>query len=443
MDTEYKDSPLGRIPKEWDFGNFSDYFHINPKVTLNKDSYYDFVEMAAVDSGEKCPKYFLTVDGRKNGSKFEERDVLFARITPCTENGKVVFICSLPNLKYGIGSTEFIVLRNKNNISDPEFLYYYASWDKVRRFAVSRMRGTSGRQRVPNDVFKTEMVMVLPPLTEQRKIAAILSSVDNAIQATKKVIEKTKRLKKGLMQQLLTKDCHKSGSMVNHLDKSIQEYNKNKNFISLRKNPRFYIQMYGQPPKSFKIFRIKDLFKIVERPLEMKKDCSYNLITVKRRHGGIVLRETLPEKKILVKKQYLVLQSDFIISKRQIVHGASGILPKQLSGSIVSGEYLVLHPNPAILDLEFLEYLQETNWFKKTCWFASQGVVIEKFLFKVDQWMELPIALPSLETQRYKATVLKQLDKIIEYEKDKFEKIKIVKKGLMQQLLTGKLRVKI
>lgn len=106
-------------------------------------------------------------------------DTLFARITPCLENGK---ICQVRNLKngYGFGSTEFHVFRGKEGVSDNDFVYYLSRWDEVRDFAEHNLEGSSGRQRVSKEAFDN-LFLNLPPLPTQRRIAAILSSLDDKI----------------------------------------------------------------------------------------------------------------------------------------------------------------------------------------------------------------------------------------------------------------------
>ncbi len=87
---------------------------------------------------------------------------------------------------------------------------------------------------------------------------------------------------------------------------------------------------------------IGDLFTEVVRPVNMLDDEIYDLVTVKRSRGGVVKRESIRGKHISVKSQFYVKEGDFLISKRQIVHGACAFVPKELEGAIVSNEYSVL-----------------------------------------------------------------------------------------------------
>jgi type I restriction enzyme S subunit len=163
---------------EWKEYKFSDFADINPTVKLPKDQLISFVEMKDLDSGKRfCfPSQERMLSG---GSKFENGDTLFARITPCLENGK---ICQVKGLKsgYGLGSTEFHIFRGKDNVSDTNFVYYLSRWDDVRSHAEINLDGTSGRQRVPKEAFN-DLMLLLPPLPEQKVMASALSSLDDKI----------------------------------------------------------------------------------------------------------------------------------------------------------------------------------------------------------------------------------------------------------------------
>ena len=163
---------------EWKEYKFSDFVEINPSVKIPKGIPVSFVEMKDLDSSvrycESSQKKELT-----GGSRFINGDTLFARITPCMENGK---ICQVRNLEngFGFGSTEFHILRGKDGVSDKDFVYYLSRWDEVRDHAEHNMEGSSGRQRVPKQAFDS-LFLSLPPLPTQRRIASILSSLDDKI----------------------------------------------------------------------------------------------------------------------------------------------------------------------------------------------------------------------------------------------------------------------
>lgn len=168
----------------WTTYRFSDFVEINPAVRLQSSKEYSFVEMKDLSESNK----FATPSAKRvlsGGARFENADTLFARITPCLENGK---ICQVKDLENGVGfgSTEFLVFRGKKDVSISEFVFYLSRYDEVRKFGEKNMSGTSGRQRVNREAFNN-LYLKLPPFEEQRGIAKILSSLDDKIELNRRM----------------------------------------------------------------------------------------------------------------------------------------------------------------------------------------------------------------------------------------------------------------
>jgi len=190
------------IPEEWDYPKFSTVVKINPntKVTSLKIKY---VPMDAIDTENSQIKYFEDRDFESNSNlpKFQENDVLFARITPSTENGKTALVENFKGV--GIASSELTVLRPGPKVI-PRYLFYFVKSYRIRQFAISQMMGTTNRQRVPDYVFKKDLNFELPLLDEQEKITRIIFEIDFKTQKQQEYKSKLEALKKGLMQKLLT-----------------------------------------------------------------------------------------------------------------------------------------------------------------------------------------------------------------------------------------------
>lgn len=116
----------------------------------------------------------------KGGAKFQKDDTLFARITPCLENGKIAKY-SGQNGPIAFGSTEFFVFRAKEGLSDSDYVYYLTLSDIIRKPAEASMFGASGRQRADLSVIEN-IDIDPPPLPIQKKIASILSAYDDLIE---------------------------------------------------------------------------------------------------------------------------------------------------------------------------------------------------------------------------------------------------------------------
>ena len=164
------------IPRKWKFLKFSVVVQTNPPTKI-QNSIVPYIPMDAVDTTKSHFNYFIERKLADFSSlpKFQENDVLFASITPSTENGKT---CIVENFsKKGLGSSELTVLRATVEVF-PKYLYYYLKSHRIRQYAISQMMGTTGRQRVPDSVFKKDLFFELPSIVEQTKIASILSGVD-------------------------------------------------------------------------------------------------------------------------------------------------------------------------------------------------------------------------------------------------------------------------
>jgi len=164
---------------EWKECKLNDIAIINPTEKLSKGIPAKKVAMDIIQPFTKrVPNYLI--EPYNGGMKFKNGDTIIARITPCLENGKTAYIDVLNDDEVGFGSTEYIVLREKEGFSDKQFLYYFSISSEFRDVAILSMTGSSGRQRVQTDVVKNH-TFLLPPLPEQKAIAAMLSGLDDKI----------------------------------------------------------------------------------------------------------------------------------------------------------------------------------------------------------------------------------------------------------------------
>ncbi len=164
----------------------SEFVVSNPKVKLDSENEYDFVEMSDIVPGRRYV-YSHQIKMVRGGSKFQHGDILFARITPCLEHGKIAQYISSEN-KSAFGSTEFFVFRNIPGVSDINYLYYLLLTDDIRKPAEQSMVGASGRQRADIDAIKN-IEIDLPIIECQRKIGKILSNYDNLAENNSRRVE--------------------------------------------------------------------------------------------------------------------------------------------------------------------------------------------------------------------------------------------------------------
>ncbi|TEB13450.1 restriction endonuclease subunit S [Pelotomaculum propionicicum] len=193
-------------------------------------------------------------------------------------------------------------------------------------------------------------------------------------------------------------------------------------------------------PEDWEEYRLSQLLEVVERPVDLTDDQEYDLITIKRNFGGIESRGKLAGERILVKSQFEIREGDFIISKRQIVHGACAVVSKKHEGATVSNEYDVMNCNNRVLP-SFFDYYVQLPFMRRFFYIASDGVHIEKLRFKTRDWLRQKVRVPSIIEQQKIVKVLSTWNRAIELEERLISEKKQQKKWLMQNLLTGKKRL--
>ena len=187
------------MSSDWNDSVLSDVIDFNPKEELKKGKTAKKIAMEELHPFDKKVNGF-TLAEYSGGAKFRNGDTLLARITPCLENGKTAYVDILEKDEIAFGSTEFIVMRAKTGITDEAFIYYLATSPAFRAVAIQSMTGTSGRQRVQNNLLENA-VFRIPTLPEQRAIAATLSALDDKIELNNRINKTLEEMAQALFKQ--------------------------------------------------------------------------------------------------------------------------------------------------------------------------------------------------------------------------------------------------
>ncbi|HHT9987287.1 TPA: restriction endonuclease subunit S [Legionella pneumophila] len=388
------------VPNGWEQKSLNEVVFINPrKPAKPMDSRVSFIPMDAVSEDARLlrleERQYECVE--KGFTSFKDNDVLVAKITPCFENGKGAIVSGLKN-GIGFGSTEFHVLRAKSNICS-KFIYYVTITQEFRIRGEMNMQGSAGQKRVTTDYLKALKVL-LPPLPEQKKIAQILSTWDKAITTTEKLLTNSEQQKKALMQQLLTRkkrfhkfnkewiDVHLSdiSNIVMGTSPSSRSYNEKNLGLPLIQGNADILNRKSSP----RIFTS-----------EITKECTV---------GDILLSVRAPVGTVAISQH-----------RACIGRGIASIKAKK------------------DFNQEFL--YQWFLWFEPKWGSLSQGSTFESI--SSGDIKSLKLLIPDLEEQQKIAVVLSTIDREIENVKQKLNCLIQEKKALMQQLLTGKKRVKV
>ncbi|MBU3161345.1 restriction endonuclease subunit S [Clostridium frigoris] len=169
----------------WEKVRLGNVVIFNPRESISKNQIAKKISMEKLKPFTKfIDKYEMSIF--KGGTKFRNGDTLLSRITPCLENGKTSQVTILDENEVGFGSTEFIVLREKEGITDKDYIYYLSISPIFRNIAIQSMVGSSGRQRVQQDALENIEIFI-PSLPEQKSIADTLSCFDNKIEINTRI----------------------------------------------------------------------------------------------------------------------------------------------------------------------------------------------------------------------------------------------------------------
>lgn len=412
--TRYKDSPLGKIPSDWEIKRLKEIL-VEGRLGGNYENAeanngIPVIKMGNLDRGViKIDKiqYLPEYNEYDIEDVLKENDLLFNTRNTLDLVGKVAIWKN--ELSFAVYNSNLMRMSfdekwvHSNNYMNYAFNSHYA---------LSQLRGRATGTTSVAAIYGRDLHSVkfpLPPLAEQTRIASLLSTWDAAISNTQALIAQKELQKKWLMQQLLTGKKRLKG-------------------------------FSGEWRK----YSYEKLLKVVKRSFVWNENELYKLISVRRRSGGIFFRDSLFGHQIMVKNLRSVNEGDFLFSKMQILHGASALVTKEFVDAKISGSYIaVVARDKTILNMEFFQLYSQMPYFYHQTYISSYGVHIEKMTFDFDAFLELDMKLPSVEEQTAIAQVLQAADKEIALLNKKLDGLREEKKGLMQVLLTGKKRLKI
>ena len=201
------------LPEGWRWVRLGDIAEINPDKkeikNLNENIDVSFIPMDAIneEKGEITTSEVRKLKQVKKGyTYFKEGDVIFAKITPCMENGKCAVAKNLIN-HLGFGSTEFHIIRANKNII-PEWVWYYLRQKQIREEATKYFTGSVGQQRVPKE-FLNRLEIPSPPFSEQKRIVArieeLFSKIDEIKKLRKESLEQVKALLTSALHEVFSK----------------------------------------------------------------------------------------------------------------------------------------------------------------------------------------------------------------------------------------------
>ena len=277
---------LGQIPKHWKQIRLKHCCHINPSKSNSEfdresDQQVAFLPMEKVsEAGEIDTSFRKPISELWNGfTYFEVGDTIFAKITPCFENGKGAYLQHLGS-QIGFGSTEFHVLRPLEYLSTGNFLYYLTFSHVFRKTGEAFMTGAAGQKRVPTQ-FVEEFQVALPPLNEQKSLTEFLNrkttQIDDLIARKLRLIELLQEQRTALINRAVTKGLNPDAPMKDS-----------------------GIEWLGEVPAHWKVIKFKHCASIANGQVDPRLPEYKNLILIAPNHiesgtGKLLYLETADE----------------------------------------------------------------------------------------------------------------------------------------------------
>jgi type I restriction enzyme S subunit len=422
----YKEVKLGPkvyiIPETWNkvtLNNLKKELYAGGTPRRNNEEYYNGT-IPWVKSGELNNNFIIDIEERisnlalKNSSAklVPENSVLIAMYGATA--GQVALLVK----EAATNQAVLAVIPDKEK-ADSLFLYYSLSRE-MKRVVLQRQQGT-GQQNLSKTLIK-EVSLMLPPLIEQKKIASILSSVDKSIEKTDEVIEDTKKLKKGLMQELLTKG-------IGH---------------SEFKEVRLGVKTYTVPI-NWEITIIEEISKGKPRygANSSAKDFNPDLPRYVRitdlSEDGFLKNDDKKSIPMDEAESYYLEEGDIVFARSGATVGKTYIYDSK-DGLCAYAGYLIRFK----IDTEKIipKYLLNvTHSYYYSAWVKSMIRATSQPNINSKEYASFDLLLPPLKEQKKIASILSSVDAKIQKEEEYKAKLEQLKKGLMQKLLTGQIRV--
>lgn len=453
----YKQTSLGILPQEWEVVRLGEVCEINPNSKKLPHEFY-YIDLESVKNGKLLYKNKICKDKAPSRAQriLAKQDILFQLVRPYQRNNLFFDLDDIC-----VASTGYAQIRTNEN---PFFIFQYLHTTNFVSQVLEHCTGSNYPAINSSDL--SNLQIPLPPLAEQEKIAQILGVWDKGISVLKSLIEAKTKHKKALMQRLLTPPTHpltpsaREGEQKSHHDTKAPplaggvgvgyshiENNRNddkvldchdltaSNLAMTEKNSKSL--RFAEFTDKWQEFRLGDILQ--EKNIRNANNVILVLSVTNKQ--GFVAQKDYFEQEVASSdtgNYKVVCNGEFAYNPARINVGSIAMLENFEIG-ILSPMYVVFECLEKI-DKNFFKHWLESYNFKGILRRYLSGSVRETLSFTDMKTMQ--IFLPTLTEQKKIAQVLSACDKEIELLKSKFQCLKTQKKGLMQRLLNGEVRVK-
>lgn len=405
------------IPQGWKYGLLSDFVvkldagvSVNAEDVASSNGQAGVLKISCVSRGIFNPKENKTI---------LPQEVFKAKVNP----QKNCIIISRSNTQALVGASAYIpedhpilflpdtlwqTVYREGVLFSPRWLSYWLQAPSTRKRLGSIAAGTSGSMKKLSKPVLLSIEVLIPSFKEQEKIAEILRSLDSAIQSVESLVSAKTKLKTGLMQQLLTGK------------RRFREFTTQKwQLMSVSDFTTQAVRVRPKPDKAFLALGI-------------------------RSHGkGTFHKPDFDPAKIEMTELYEVKENDLIVNITFAWEGAIAVAKGSDTGALVSHRFPTYEFDRELAIPEYFRYVIVQKWFVEKLGLISPGGAGRNRVLSKRDFVKIEVLMPSVEEQRRIADVLNACDKEIELLKRQLDALKRQKRGLMQKLLTGQIRVKV
>ena len=429
-----KQTEIGLIPDDWEVITIGEVYDFKNGLNKAKEffgygvpiiNYTDVYNNKGITKDIIKGKVYLNKDEIKRFNT-QKGDVFFTRTSETPDEVGLTSVL-LEDIENCVFSGFILRARPKKNLFDLCYCKYCFSTNSIRNFIIQNCTYTT--RALTNGTVLSKIYLPLPPLQEQQRIAKALSDVDALISTTEKLIQKKKNIKQGTMQNLLTGKKRLPG------------------FSPQTKTPAYKQTELGLIPEDWDVMSLEEICKRItdgshESPAEVEN--GYYMPSVKDMSiRGFDFSEC---KKISASDYQKLVQNgckpeigDVLIAKDGSILKYSFAIEEEMNIVILSS-IAILKPNTSFIDSSFLAlYFQQEDFIKSVIDNNKTGTGVPRIV--LTNFKKINIVIPSKEEQTAIANVLSSMDKEIETLNIKLEKYRNLKTAMMQQLLTGKIRL--
>jgi len=404
---KFKQTQIGRIPEEWEVVKLGEVAEINMGQSPPSSAYNEKGDGIPFLQGKSEFGYIYPIPKKYTTQFFkiaEENDILISVRAPVGDVNLCPFkLC----IGRGLGS-----IRIKNN----DYLFYFYYLRKIKKLIENIGKGSTFKAINKDEL--TNLKIPLPPIPEQKAIVEILSTADDAIQKSNEIISQTRNLKNGLMQELLTKG-------IMHTE--------------------FKDSEIGRIPGDWELLELKDIgeFKYGYTATSKKKDAGIKFLRITDiKSDGTIDWENLPECEItdVDYKKYKLRVGDVLFARIGATAGKTCYIDRDIKGVFAS--YLIRFQTKENIVSKFVYFYTQSRIYWSQALRQREGQLKKGMNANVISHLKIPVP-NTVEEQHKIASILSIIDKKLELEKSRKQKLERIRQGLMNDLLTGNRRVNV